>query len=85
MSKKWKIISLIIVIISLFFIFYPKPVPVLSLSVSSDGRYVISTHAGRDADIHKPIGKLVLWDIEKKEKKVLAKNANAFSAAFVKV
>ncbi|WP_373840521.1 WD40 repeat domain-containing protein [Glaesserella sp.] len=83
MSKKWKIISLIIVIISLFFIFYPKPVPVLSLSVSSDGRYVISAHAGRDADIHKPIGKLVLWDIEKKEKKVLAKNANAFSAAFV--
>ncbi|MDG2961362.1 WD40 repeat domain-containing protein [Bisgaard Taxon 10/6] len=83
MSKKWKIISLIIVIISLFFIFYPKPVPVLSLSVSSDGRYVISAHAGRDADRHKPIGKLVLWDIEKKEKKVLAKNANAFSAAFV--
>ncbi|MDG2950734.1 WD40 repeat domain-containing protein [Exercitatus varius] len=83
MSKKWKIISLIIVIISLFFIFYPKPVPVLSLSVSSDGRYVISAHAGRDADRHKPIGKLVLWDIERKEKKVLAKNANAFSAAFV--
>jgi len=83
MSKKWKIISLIIMIISLFFIFYPKPVPVLSLSVSSDGRYVISAHAGRDADRHKPIGKLVLWDIEKKEKKVLAKNANAFSAAFV--
>lgn len=83
MSKKWKIISLIIVIISLFFIFYPKPVPVLSLGVSSDGRYVISAHAGRDADRHKPIGKLVLWDIEKKEKKVLAENANAFSAAFV--
>ncbi|WP_423841537.1 WD40 repeat domain-containing protein [Actinobacillus equuli] len=63
--------------------FLPEPVPVLSLGISSDGRYVISAHAGRDADRHKPVGKLVLWDIEKQEKKVLAENANAFSAAFV--
>ncbi|MDG2952453.1 WD40 repeat domain-containing protein [Exercitatus varius] len=83
MSKKWKIVSVIIAIASLLFVFYPEPVPVLSLGVSSDGRYVISAHAGRDADRHKPVGKLVLWDIEKKTKQIISKKANAFSAAFV--
>ncbi|WP_373766165.1 WD40 repeat domain-containing protein [Glaesserella sp.] len=47
---------------------------VTSLGVSSDGRYVITAH-GRD--------ELVLWDIAKKEKKLLAKNANSYSAYFI--
>ncbi|VEH67428.1 Uncharacterised protein [Rodentibacter pneumotropicus] len=45
-----------------------------SLGVSSDGRYVISAHRG---------GKLFLWDIQKKEKKLLAKNAFSYSAYFI--
>ncbi|OOF60759.1 WD40 repeat domain-containing protein [Rodentibacter sp. Ppn85] len=48
--------------------------PVHSLGVSSDGRYVISAHRG---------GKLFLWDIQKKEKKLLAKNAFSYSAYFI--
>ncbi|OOF80575.1 hypothetical protein [Rodentibacter caecimuris] len=47
---------------------------VASLGVSTDGRYVITAH-GRD--------ELVLWDIAKKEKKLLAKNANSYSAYFI--
>ncbi|WGE88049.1 WD40 repeat domain-containing protein [Actinobacillus equuli subsp. haemolyticus] len=47
---------------------------VASLSVSSDGKYVISAHYG---------GELVLWNIPKREKKTLAKNANVYSAYFI--
>ncbi|WGE73868.1 WD40 repeat domain-containing protein [Actinobacillus equuli subsp. haemolyticus] len=47
---------------------------VVSLSVSSDGEYVISAHYG---------GELVLWNIPKREKKTLAKNANTYSAYFI--
>lgn len=45
-----------------------------SLGVSSDGRYVITAHGGGD---------LILWDISKKEKKLLAQNANTESAYFL--
>ena len=47
---------------------------VASLGVSSDGQYIITAH-GRD--------ELVLWDVAKKEKKLLAKNANPYSAYFI--
>jgi WD-40 repeat, putative len=47
---------------------------VVSLGVSSDGQYIITAH-GRD--------ELVLWDVAKKEKKLLAKNANPYSAYFI--
>ena len=47
---------------------------VTSLGVSSDGQYIITAH-GRD--------ELVLWDVAKKEKKLLAKNANPYSAYFI--
>ncbi|WP_109059205.1 hypothetical protein [Aggregatibacter aphrophilus] len=84
-SLKSRIMILItILFVILFGIYkYISTVPVLSLSVSTDGRYVISAHAAEDADRHKPIGQLVLWDIEKKEKTILARNANAFSAFFI--
>ena len=55
----------------------------MSVSVSTDGHYVVSGHVGRNADPSNPIGQLVLWDIEKKTKTVLSKNANAFSAMFI--
>ena len=48
--------------------------PVMSTGVSTDGRYVITAHSG---------GGLYLWDIQKKEKKHLAKNAYSYSAYFI--
>ena len=87
MAKKNKLLKVLITVLLLIVIFifyqYNRTAPIISLSVSTDGRYVISAHATEDADRHKPIGQLVLWDIEKKEKTILARNANAFSAFFI--
>lgn len=87
MSRSLKIRIMVLITILFVILFgiykYISTAPVLSLSVSTDGRYVISAHAAEDVDRHKPIGQLVLWDIEKKEKTILARNANAFSAFFI--
>ena len=87
MAKKNQLLKVLITVLLLIVIFifyqYNRTAPIISLSVSTDGRYVISAHATEDADRHKPIGQLVLWDIEKKEKTILARNANAFSAFFI--
>ena len=87
MAKKNKLLKILItaLLLTSVFIFYQynRTDPVISLSVSSDGRYVVSGHVGRNADPSNPIGQLVLWDIEKKEKTILARNANAFSAFFI--
>ncbi|WP_244264843.1 WD40 repeat domain-containing protein [Vreelandella boliviensis] len=48
--------------------------PVTSLSVSSDGRYVISAHED---------GALVLWNTETQQRDQLADNANLYSAYFI--
>lgn len=48
--------------------------PVTSLSVSSDGRYVISAHED---------GALVLWDVDAQEREKLSDNANLYSAYFI--
>ena len=45
------------------------------VSVSSDGRYAISSHQDN---------RLILWDIKNHSKKVFAENANIYSAYFVK-
>ena len=79
---KLPILFLLLAILLILYQWY-RTDPVLSLSISTDGRYVISAHASQDADRHKPIGQLVLWDIERKEKTILARDANAFSAAFI--
>uniref|UniRef100_UPI0025877B72 WD40 repeat domain-containing protein n=1 Tax=Rodentibacter caecimuris TaxID=1796644 RepID=UPI0025877B72 len=47
---------------------------VRNLSISSDGRYVVSAHYGK---------KLVLWDIEKRTKTVLAERVNTNSPYFI--
>ncbi|MDC2826500.1 WD40 repeat domain-containing protein [Rodentibacter pneumotropicus] len=47
---------------------------VRNLSISSDGRYVVSAHYGK---------KLVLWDIEKRTKTVLADRVNTNSPYFI--
>lgn len=49
--------------------------PITSLSVSTDGRYVVSVHD--DA-------RLVLWDLEKRKREVLSESANLYSAYFIK-
>ena len=87
MAKKNQLLKVLITVLLLIVIFifyqYNRTAPIISLSVSTDGRYVISAHATEDADRHKPIGQLVLWDVDRKEKTILARNANAFSAAFI--
>ncbi|MBN6070152.1 WD40 repeat domain-containing protein, partial [Aggregatibacter actinomycetemcomitans] len=83
MNKKWKFIIPAIITVILFTLFYQPTDPVISLSVSTDGRYAVSGHADRKANSFKPIGQLVLWDIERKTKKIISKKANAFSAMFI--
>ena len=87
MAKKNKLLKVLITVLLLIAIFifyqYNRTAPIISLSVSTDGRYIVSGHVGRNADPSNPIGQLVLWDIEKKTKTVLSKNANAFSAMFI--
>nr|WP_050560378.1 WD40 repeat domain-containing protein [Actinobacillus capsulatus] len=69
---------------SLFFVYqYHRTEPVVSLAVSSDGRYVISVHGVKEFFSFQLGQQLVLWDIEKKEKKVLTTNAEGFTTAFV--
>jgi hypothetical protein len=56
------------------FLFSSRLEPVTSLSVSSNGRYVISAH--EDA-------RLVLWDLETRKRKILSESANLYSAYFI--
>lgn len=48
--------------------------PAMSVSASSDGRYVISAHRNQN---------LYLWNIEEKRKQQIARNVNIHSAYFV--
>lgn len=48
--------------------------PVTALSISSDGRYVVSTHED---------GALVLWNVEDKNREVHSDKANIYSAYFI--
>lgn len=47
---------------------------VRNLSISSDGRYVVSAHYGK---------KLVLWDLEKRTKEVIVERVNTNSPYFI--
>ena len=83
MNRRWAGIIIITFAIGLFFLFYNPTDPALSVSVSTDGRYVISGHASRKAHWSQPIGQIVLWDIEKKTKQIISTKANALSAMFI--
>ncbi|WP_386084021.1 WD40 repeat domain-containing protein [Vreelandella sp. F11] len=48
--------------------------PVTALGVSSDGRYVVTTHED---------GALVLWNVEEEKREVLSNEANIYSAYFI--
>ena len=72
MSKIWKFVALAIaIIIALFIYLHQQTDPVISLSVSTDGRYAISGHAARETRSVNPRGQIVLWDIEKKNQNYL--------------
>ena len=83
MNRRWAGIIITTFAIGLFFLFYNPTDPALSVSVSTDGRYVISGHASRKAHWSQPIGQIVLWDIEKKTKQIISTKANALSAMFI--
>ena len=83
MNRRWAGIIITTFAIGLFFLFYNPTDPALSVSVSTDGRYVISGHASRKAHWSQPIGQIVLWDIEKKTKHIISTKANALSAMFI--
>ena len=84
MSKIWKFVALAIaIIVALFIYLHQQTDPVISISVSTDGRYAISGHAARKTNSVSPRGQMVLWDIEKKQKTILSDNANSFSALFI--
>lgn len=53
-----------------------------TVSISSDGKYVISAHRGKTKKTWHDT-KLVLWDIDKREKKVIAENVNTDTAYFI--
>lgn len=55
---------------------------VQTLGISSDGKYVISAHRWKN-DKRKDKTKLVLWNIDKREKKVIAEDVNTDSAYFI--
>ena len=48
--------------------------PVSTLSLSTDGRYVVSIHHGKF---------LVLWDLKNQTRKILSNDANIYSAQFI--
>ena len=88
MTKQKKISMFLILLIlsfsSLFYYNYCLPIsdndyavdePIISLGVSSDGRYIISVDNK---------GSVVLWDLEKKSKKLLDKKGNIYTAFFIK-
>ena len=81
--KTWIFIILASVIIGVGITNQKRTSPIISLSVSTDGRYVISGHASRKAHWSQPIGQMVLWDIEKKTKQIISTKANALSAMFI--
>jgi hypothetical protein len=56
------------------FLFSSRLEPVTSLSVSSEGRYVVSIH--EDA-------RLVLWDLKKRKREIISESANLYSAYFI--
>ena len=71
-----KIVYFVVIVILLSSCTQPRKTAskISTLSISSDGKYIISTHHGRYA---------VLWDIEKKSKKIISTDANIYSAKFI--
>lgn len=73
-KKKWLLFLMVIFIGWQLLLPEKYPSNVAKLSVSSDGRYIISSHYGRY---------LVLWDVEHKTKTIVNQNANIHSAYFI--
>lgn len=54
---------------------YNSPGQVMSASISSNGTFAITAHKDQ---------KLVLWDLEGRSRKIISRNANIYSAYFIK-
>jgi len=54
---------------------YNSSGPVMSASVSSNGAFVITAHGDQ---------KLILWDLKGHRRKIISRNANIYSAYFIK-
>ena len=58
MAKKNKLLKVLITVLLLIAIFifyqYNRTAPIISLSVSTDGRYIVSGHVGRNGRSVKP-------------------------------
>ena len=52
-----------------------------TVGISSDGKYVISAHRWKNSKKNKT--KLVLWDMDKREKKIIAEDVNTDTAYFI--
>ena len=68
------IISLLIILLSVHW-FYSHFNQITILSISSDGKYVISASQNKG---------IILWDIQKQKKKHISINGNIYSAYFIK-
>ncbi|SEP20324.1 hypothetical protein SAMN04488052_1241 [Aquisalimonas asiatica] len=53
---------------------WPQPGPAQVVSVSEDGRWVVSSHADN---------RIVLWDVEERRSEVVSDDGNAYSAYFI--
>lgn len=70
------IFSFFVVSCAYSFSFLPKKLgSVVVLSISSDGRYVISSNSNKG---------IILWDIKNKTHRILSTNGNIYSAYFIK-
>ncbi|HDZ39705.1 MAG TPA: WD40 repeat domain-containing protein [Marinobacter sp.] len=54
---------------------YQSAGPIMSASVSSNGRFAITAHKDQ---------KLILWDMEEHSRRIISRNANIYSAYFIK-
>ena len=71
------VLIVITAILAYLYMVFPSPAKrgAVHLDISSDGNYVISNHLG---------DYLVLWDIKKKQSKVISTHANQVAAYFIK-
>jgi len=79
MEKKriWALLAPCLVLLAGYYVWSASnsALPVMTASVSSNGAYAITAHRDR---------KLILWDLDNKEREVVSREANIYSAYFVK-
>lgn len=74
MKIKALVVFIVLIVVLMHFEKGQVSSPVAKLSMSSDGRYVLSSHFGHH---------LILWDTEKETRKILNRKANIYSPYFI--